>query len=159
MDATTESQLQDLLGDVVVYETEMFKYDKQTLQSCKGQIVDGDEDFNQHEQNIKKLVDASGKLIINEDEGLTSTDNTGNSDKETDQESPDKSLTSTVNTINSDKEMQIIPNQEFNEDSSETTKTSDVKIHAEGNSFVNSKELGDTRLNQYRERLKALVNP
>ena len=139
----------------------MFKYDKQTLQSCKGQIVDGDEDFNQHEQNIKKPVDASGNLIIkeNEYEGLTSIGNSGNIDNETDLESPDKSLTSTVNTRDSDKEMQTLPNQGFNEDSSESRKTSDVKIHAEGNSFVHSKELGDTRLNQYRERLKELVNP
>ena len=138
----------------------MFKYDKPTLQSYKG-LVDADENFIQNEQKIKKLVDASGKLIIKEteDEGLTSTDNTGNIDKETDQESPDKSLTSTVNTRNSDKEMQIYPNREFNDDSSETMKKSDVKIRAEGNSFVHSKELGDTRLNQYRERLKELVNP
>ena len=139
----------------------MFKYDKETLQSCKGQIVDGDEDFNQHEQNIKKPVDASGKLKIKEteDEGLTSSDNTGNSDKETDQESPDKILTSTVNTRESDKEMQTKQNWGFKNDSSETTKTPDVKICAEGNHFVNSKELGDTRLNQYRERLKELLNP
>ena len=136
----------------------MFKYDKEKLQNCKAQIVDADEKFIQNEQKIKKPVDASGKLIIKdtEDEGLTST---GNGDKETDQESPDKSLTSTVNTLNSDKEMQIIPNQGFNDYSSETTKTSDIKICAEGNSFVHSKEIGDTRLNQYRERLKELVNP
>ena len=107
----------------------MFKYDKQTLQSSKGHVVGADE----NEQKIKKSVDASGKFIIKEteDKGQTSTDsdNTGNIDKETDQKSPDKSL------------------------------TSDVKIHAEGTSFVHSIELGDTRLNQYRERLKELVNP